>query len=397
MPEGIVPELLIGLALLLLIFAAVFLSRRASRPKAPPREPAEGVPIEETEAEDAVDEAERELAEELVTDQAAPGVAEAPPAAEAPPDIWFEEPVVEPVEVVKPPLRERLARSRRALSSRLAEAFGGGVDKDTWDDLEAALIQADVGVDIATRVVGEVRDEARQAKVSTPDDVKALLADHLVGAFDHSAKRGLGFNQGGVTVWLIVGVNGTGKTTTIGKLANHLRSNGRSVGLAAADTFRAAADEQLGIWADRADAQLVKHQPGADPGAVAFDAYQHARARGLDALVVDTAGRLHTKTPLMDELAKIRRVLQREGDVNETLLIIDATAGQNGLVQAKEFADATGITGVVLTKLDGTARGGIAVAIESELGIPIKLIGVGEGIDDLEPFEPKAYVEALLS
>jgi fused signal recognition particle receptor len=366
MPEGIVPELLIVAALLLLIVATVVITRRRGPAEAPPEE------VEE--------EAEREAA--------APGVAEAPPvAAEAPP----EEPEV------KPPLRERLAKSRRALSGRIAEAFGRGVDEETWEDLEAALIQADVGVDVATRIVSEVRDEARHAKVTAPEDVKALLADQLVAAFDDSSTRNLSFHRDGVTIWLVVGVNGTGKTTTIGKLASHLRSNGRAVGLAAADTFRAAADEQLGVWAERSGAQLVKHQPGADPGAVAFDAYQHARARGLDALIVDTAGRLHTKTPLMDELAKIRRVLEREDDVNETLLVIDATAGQNGLVQAKEFARAAGVTGVVLTKLDGTAKGGIAVAIESDLGIPIKLIGVGESMEDLEAFEPRAYVEALLS
>jgi fused signal recognition particle receptor len=381
MPEGIVPELLIVAALLLLTVAAVVLSRRKGPTEAPPREE-----LEEAEPGEAVAE------EQAEPSAAAPGVAEAPPEA-------VEEPISVPpsVERVHPPLRERLTRSRRALGSRIAEAFGRGVDDETWEDLEAALIQADIGVDIATRVVGEVRDEARQAKVTSPEDVKALLADQLVAAFDDSARRGLGFHRDGVTVWLVVGVNGTGKTTTIGKLAAHLRANGKTAGLAAADTFRAAADEQLGIWADRAQAQLVKHQPGADPGAVAYDAYQHARARGLDALIVDTAGRLHTKTPLMDELSKIRRVLEREDEVNETLLVIDATAGQNGLVQAKEFARAAGVTGVVLTKLDGTAKGGIAVAIESDLGIPIKLIGVGEGIDDLEPFEPRTYVEALLS
>jgi fused signal recognition particle receptor len=196
---------------------------------------------------------------------------------------------------------------------------------------------------------------------------------------------------------MIVGVNGTGKTTTIGKLAHDVSGRGRTVALAAADTFRAAADEQLGVWAERAGAEIVKHQHGADPGAVAYDALQHARAKELDVLIVDTAGRLHTKTPLMDELAKVKRVIEKEGKVHEVLLVIDATAGQNGLVQAKEFALAAGVTGVVLTKLDGTAKGGIAVAIESELGIPIKLIGIGEAIDDLEVFEPKAFVDALLA
>jgi fused signal recognition particle receptor len=215
--------------------------------------------------------------------------------------------------------------------------------------------------------------------------------------FDSERERALAFASEGPTVWLIVGVNGTGKTTTIGKLASDLRSRERSVALAAADTFRAAADEQLVVWADRTGASVVKHKPGADPGAVAFDAYQHARARGMDVLIVDTAGRLHTKTPLMDELAKVRRVIEKEGAVHEALLVIDATAGQNGLVQARQFAESAGVTGVVLTKLDGTAKGGIAVAIEDQLDIPIKLVGVGEGLEDLEPFDPKAFVDALLS
>jgi fused signal recognition particle receptor len=218
-----------------------------------------------------------------------------------------------------------------------------------------------------------------------------------VSLFNEERERALAFAPRGVTVWLVVGVNGTGKTTTIGKLAADLRMHGRNVALAAADTFRAAADEQLGIWAERAGAQLVRHQPGADPGAVAYDAFQHARARDIDVLIVDTAGRLHTKTPLMDELAKVRRVLEREGDVHESLLVIDATAGQNGLAQAREFAEASGVTGVVLTKLDGTAKGGIALAIEQSLGIPIKLVGVGERAEDVEPFDPKTFVDALLS
>ena len=215
--------------------------------------------------------------------------------------------------------------------------------------------------------------------------------------FDETHDRALAFSPEPPTVWLIVGVNGTGKTTTIGKLTADLAQRGRTVALAAGDTFRAAADEQLGIWAERSGATLIKHQPGADPGAVAFDAHAHAKARGIDVLLVDTAGRLHTKTPLMEELGKIRRVIERQGRVHEALLVIDATAGQNGLVQAKEFADSVGVTGVALTKLDGTAKGGIALAIETTLGIPIKVIGVGEGIDDLEPFEPKTFVDALLS
>jgi fused signal recognition particle receptor len=352
MPEGIVPELLIVLALVVIVAGAVLLGRgRRPGPPGPPRPPAEKAP-------------------------AAPEVG---------------------IARERRTLRDRLAKSRRFLADRLAEALGGGVDETTWEDVEAALIQADVGVGAADRIVAELKEAARDAGTTSPDQIKALLAERLVALFDLGRDRGLAFAPEGVTVWLIVGVNGTGKTTTIGKLASDLVERGRTVALAAADTFRAAADEQLGVWAERAGATLVKHQPGADPGAVAFDALQHARAKRIDVLVVDTAGRLHTKTPLMDELGKVRRVIEKTGRVDESLLVIDATAGQNGLVQAREFAEAAGVSGIVLTKLDGTAKGGIALAIEDSLRIPIKLIGTGEKIEDLEPFEPKTFVDALLS
>jgi fused signal recognition particle receptor len=345
-------------------------------------------------------------------------VAPPPPAVEqeveAPPEA-VEVPEAPP-ERLKPPLSERLAKSRRFLTGRLAEALGQTPDEETWEDVEAVLIQADIGVETATRIVGDLKELARERRIRTSEEVLSLLSDELIARFDEKLDRSLRFADGAApaaasdggaaggvkpasspTVWLVVGVNGTGKTTTIGKLAYDLRVHGKRVAMAAADTFRAAAEEQLGVWGERADAQIVKHQPGADPGAVAFDAFQFARARKLDVLIVDTAGRLHTKTPLMDELAKVRRVIEKEGRVDEALLVIDATAGQNGLNQAREFAESAGITGVVLTKLDGTAKGGIALAIETTLGIPIKLIGVGEGINDLEPFDPPRYVDALLS
>lgn len=297
----------------------------------------------------------------------------------------------------RPSLPERLAKSRRWLADRLGDVFSGAPDDDTWDDLEAVLIQADVGVDIATRVTGDLKDQAGERKLTEARDLKALLADELVSLFDQEHDRALGFAPQGPTVWLVVGVNGVGKTTTIGKLARDLSERKKTVALAAADTFRAAADEQLAIWGERTGASVVRHQPGADPAAVAFDAVQHATAKRIDVLLVDTAGRLHTKTPLMDELAKVKRVIEKQAPVQEVLLVIDATAGQNGLVQSREFAGATGVTGVLLTKLDGSARGGIALAIESTLGIPIKLIGVGEGADDLEAFDPRSFVDALLS
>ena len=383
MPSGIVPELLIFAALVLIVGVAVWVTR-AKRAAPPP----EAAAAEEPET----------RADTIVLD-------ESPPAATAEPEPLVEAPPAAPVEVVeapppvveKPSLRDRLSRTRNFLADRLAGALGRTPDDETWDDLEAALIQADVGVEIATRITEDLKATARQMKVTSPEDLRSLLADELVGLFDLERDRGLIFAAEGTTVWLVVGVNGTGKTTTIGKLARDLVERGHSVALAAADTFRAAADEQLAVWAERAGAELVKHQPGADPGAVAYDAAAHARARKLDVLIVDTAGRLHTKTPLMDELAKVRRVIEKEGSVDEALLVLDATAGQNGLVQAREFADAAGITGVVLTKLDGTAKGGIALAIEETLGIPIKLVGIGEGIEDLEPFDPKAFVDALLS
>jgi fused signal recognition particle receptor len=381
MPSGIVPELLIFVALIVIVGAALFVSRR--KPDVPP---ARAASEEEPTAAVATEE----------RPQQAPAV-EAP-LVETPADapIEVEAPAPAPA-AERPSLRDRLSRTRNFLADRLAEALGRTPDEETWDDLEAALIQADIGVEIATRITEDLKASARQMKVSSPEDVRSLLAEELVALFDEGRDRALMFASEGTTVWLVVGVNGTGKTTTIGKLANDLAERGRSVALAAADTFRAAADEQLAVWADRSGAELVKHQPGADPGAVAYDAAAHARARGLDVLIVDTAGRLHTKTPLMDELAKVRRVIEKEGRVDEALLVLDATAGQNGLVQAREFAEAAGITGVVLTKLDGTAKGGIALAIEETLGIPIKLIGLGEGIEDIEPFDPKTFVDALLA
>lgn len=344
-----VPELLIALALVAIIGAVFFLAPRRKKPEDTPKVP----------------EPEPEFPQAAVTE--------------------------------RPSLRDRLFRSRKFLSDRLADAFHGVPGEDTWDDVEAALIQADIGVELATKIVEDLKDKARERRVTTSEDVRALLADELVTLFDRDLDRGLAFAPSGTTVWLVVGVNGTGKTTTIGKLARDLSERGRTVALAAADTFRAAADEQLAVWGERSNAEVISHQQGADPGAVAYDAFQFARARNLDVLIIDTAGRLHTKTPLMDELSKVRRVIEKEGQVDEALLVIDATAGQNGLTQAREFAEASGVTGIVLTKLDGTAKGGIAIAIEDTLSIPIKLIGVGEGIDDLEPFDPKTFVDALLS
>jgi fused signal recognition particle receptor len=288
-------------------------------------------------------------------------------------------------------LRDSLGKSRRALTEQLAlEAFDAS-DDEAWERLEEALIAADVGVPATAELVQrlEARDDAGELGEALVEEAAALLERD-------GARLAL---DGAPSVILVVGVNGTGKTTTIGKLANKLREHGHSVVLAAADTFRAAADEQLEIWAERAQADIVGSQKGGDPAAVAFDAIDAAQARGKDIVVVDTAGRLHTQANLMQELAKVRRVIEQRlpGAPHETLLVVDATTGQNGLQQARLFGEAVAVTGVALTKLDGSARGGVALAIAHELGLPVKLVGVGEGLDDLRPFDARDYARALVS
>src|SRR5215208_2030342 len=288
-------------------------------------------------------------------------------------------------------LRDSLSKSRRALTEQIASAAFDPNDDEAWERLEEALIQADVGVPATAELVQRL--EARGGALS---DLNTALAEEIATLLGEPPKLDVDDRP---SVILVVGVNGTGKTTTIGKLASKLREHGHSVILAAADTFRAAAEEQLEIWAQRAQADFVGSVRGADPAAVAFDAVEAARARGRDIVVVDTAGRLHTQVNLMEELAKVRRVIagKLEGAPHETLLVVDATTGQNGLQQARLFGETVGVTGVALTKLDGSAKGGIAVAIAYELGLPVKLIGVGEGLDDLRPFDPQDFARALLS
>jgi len=262
--------------------------------------------------------------------------------------------------------------------------------------LEEALILADVGVGTTEELLNDLRERARRDGFGTSDQLVDALREELVSRLDGERELHLG-DAGTTTVWLFVGVNGVGKTTTIGKVAMKEQGDGRRVVMAAGDTFRAAAADQLGLWAERVGSGFVRGEEGGDPGAVVFDAVQHANARGIPLVLADTAGRLHTKVNLMEELKKVRRVADRPpGSVTEVLLVIDATTGQNGLVQARQFTDAVGVTGVVLTKLDGTAKGGIAVAITSELGIPIKLVGLGEGPEDLVPFDAQEFVDALL-
>ena len=289
-------------------------------------------------------------------------------------------------------LRSRLAKTRQALAANLGSVFGRDrVDGDFWQDLEDSLVAADVGVGTAAELVQRVKAD----RPADGEAARTALEDELVDLLS-SADRELHLAHK-PSVVLVVGVNGTGKTTSIAKLAWRLQRDGRTVLLGAADTFRAAADEQLKTWAHRVGVDVVSGESGADPASVAFDAYAQAVDRGADVIIVDTAGRLHSKTNLMDELGKVARVLRREaGDVDEVLLVLDGTTGQNGLAQAHSFTDAVGVTGLVLTKLDGTARGGVAVAVERDLAVPVKYIGVGEGMDDLIPFEPRPYVEALL-
>jgi len=287
-------------------------------------------------------------------------------------------------------LRDSLGKSRRALTEQIAASTFDPADDAAWERLEEALIAADVGVPSTAELVRrlEARGGVGDLSEALVDEAAALLGE-----------PGLLDLDGQPSVILVVGVNGTGKTTTIGKLANRLREHGRSVVLGAADTFRAAAEEQLEIWAQRSGAEFVGGERGGDPAAVAYDAIETATQEGCDVVIVDTAGRLHTQANLMEELAKVRRVISQklEGAPHETLLVVDATTGQNGVQQARLFRDAVGVTGVALTKLDGSAKGGVAIAIANELGLPVKLIGVGEGLEDLRPFDPRDFARALLS
>ena len=270
------------------------------------------------------------------------------------------------------------------------------VDEDFFEELEENLILSDMGMDTTLEAVETLRERVKTNKIKEPEEVKACLREILVEMLD------VGSTELDLTdkpaVILMIGVNGVGKTTTIGKLANLLKNQGNRVLLAAGDTFRAAAADQLAIWADRAKVDLVRHEEGSDPAAVVFDAMNAARARKTDVVLVDTAGRLHNKQNLMNELNKIRRVIDREGTASskEVLLVLDATTGQNGLIQAKQFGESAGITGIVLTKLDGTAKGGVVLAIAKEMGVPVKFVGLGEGIDDLQPFDAVAFAEALV-
>ncbi|MCR3719359.1 MULTISPECIES: signal recognition particle-docking protein FtsY [Prauserella salsuginis group] len=358
----------------------------------------------------APDTAPAEPAEAPKTGEPTPAAPEpAAPEAEAPktaapepePETEVEEP--EPASGRIERLRGRLSKSRSALGQGLLGLLGAGdLDEDSWEEIEDTLLVADLGASTTTEIVERLREELSARGVRTSDDARAALRDVLIETLSPEADRSVralphevdGAKQPAVV--LVAGVNGTGKTTTTGKLARVLVAQGRQVLLGAADTFRAAAADQLETWSQRVGAEVVRGKEGADPASVAFDSVKRGVDAGVDAVLVDTAGRLHTKTGLMDELGKVKRVVEKQAKVDEVLLVLDATTGQNGLAQARVFSEVVDVTGVVLTKLDGTAKGGIVFQVQRELGVPVKLVGLGEGPDDLAPFEPSAFVDALL-
>lgn len=326
-----------------------------------------------------------------------PTPAAAPPSS-APGTAVDERPVE--TEPPKPAsLRDRLSKARSAFTGAFAGVLGrSSITDETWDELEEALLRADVGLGVTDALLDDLKERVKSGEIEEPAALLAALQADMVARLDGS-DRGLRYDElapDAPNIWMFVGVNGVGKTTTIGKVARQQTEAGRTLLLAAGDTFRAAAAEQLATWAERSETEFVRGAEGGDPSSVIFDGVERAASKEIDLVLADTAGRLHTKTNLMEELKKVRRVAEKgSGVVTETLLVIDATTGQNGLAQAREFREATDVTGVVLTKLDGSAKGGIVFAIETEMGIPVKLVGLGEQVGDLVPFEPNEFVTAL--
>ncbi|MFE3473204.1 signal recognition particle-docking protein FtsY [Streptomyces bacillaris] len=397
--EIVILAVVIALAAVGLVGGLVVGSRKKKKlPPPPPSTPTITPPAEPKvgeEAETPRDEARRTIDEVGLPDATAPAVeapvveTPAPPALEVP----------EPTEGRLVRLRARLARSQNSLGKGLLTLLSrDNLDEDTWEEIEDTLLTADVGVAPTQELVERLRERVRVLGTRTPEELRALLREELITLLGPDLDREVRTEGGAETpgVVMVVGVNGTGKTTTTGKLARVLVADGRSVVLGAADTFRAAAADQLQTWGERVGARTVRGPEGGDPASIAYDAVKEGIAEGADVVLVDTAGRLHTKTGLMDELGKVKRVVEKHGPLDEVLLVLDATTGQNGLVQARVFAEVVDITGIVLTKLDGTAKGGIVIAVQRELGVPVKLIGLGEGPDDLAPFEPGAFVDALI-
>ncbi|MGW0084460.1 signal recognition particle-docking protein FtsY [Streptomyces sp. NPDC003393] len=359
---------------------------------APPAEPHVG-----EEAETPHEEPRRTIEEVDLPDGTPPVAVEEPPVVEELPVPEIEVPEPTAGRLVR--LRARLSRSQNALGKGLLTLLSREhLDEDTWEEIEDTLLTADVGVQPTQELVERLRERVRVLGTRTPEELRGLLREELLTligpTMDREVKTEPATSKPGIV--MVVGVNGTGKTTTTGKLARVLVADGRSVVLGAADTFRAAAADQLQTWGERVGAYTVRGPEGGDPASVAFDAVKEGKEMGSDVVLIDTAGRLHTKTGLMDELGKVKRVVEKHAPLDEVLLVLDATTGQNGLVQARVFAEVVDITGIVLTKLDGTAKGGIVVAVQRELGVPVKLVGLGEGADDLAPFEPEAFVDALI-
>ncbi|WP_328916458.1 MULTISPECIES: signal recognition particle-docking protein FtsY [unclassified Streptomyces] len=373
--------------------------RKKQLPPSPPSPPTITTPPAEPHVGDEA-ETPREEPRRTIEEVPLPGATAAPEAVEevpVPPAPEIERPEPTAGRLVR--LRSRLSRSQNSLGKGLLTLLSRErLDEETWEEIEDTLITADVGVAPTQELVERLRTRVRVLGTRTPDDLRQLLREELIALVDPTLDRTLRTesHEDSPAVLLVVGVNGTGKTTTTGKLARVLVADGHSVVLGAADTFRAAAADQLQTWGERVGARTVRGPEGGDPASVAFDAVKEGIAESADTVLIDTAGRLHTKTGLMDELGKVKRVVEKHGPVDEVLLVLDATTGQNGLVQARVFAEVVDITGIVLTKLDGTAKGGIVVAVQRELGVPVKLIGLGEGADDLAPFEPEAFVDALI-
>ncbi|MEU8673151.1 signal recognition particle-docking protein FtsY [Streptomyces sp. NPDC048560] len=396
--EIVILAVVIALVAVGLISGLVVGSRKKKQlPPPPPSTPTITPPAEPQVGEEA--EAPRDEARRTIEEAGLPDTAEAPATAEP------EAPAAPAIEIPEPTagrlvrLRARLARSQNSLGKGLLTLLSrDNLDEDTWEEIEDTLLTADVGVAPTQELVERLRERVRVLGTRTPDELRKLLREELIALlgtdFDRAVRTEGGAETPGVV--MVVGVNGTGKTTTTGKLARVLVADGRSVVLGAADTFRAAAADQLQTWGERVGARTVRGPEGGDPASIAYDAVKEGIAEGADVVLIDTAGRLHTKTGLMDELGKVKRVVEKHGPLDEILLVLDATTGQNGLVQARVFAEVVDITGIVLTKLDGTAKGGIVIAVQRELGVPVKLIGLGEGPDDLAPFEPEAFVDALI-
>jgi fused signal recognition particle receptor len=408
--EIVILAVVIALVVILGAGGLVVGSRRRKKalPPAPPSTPTIPTPPAEPRIGEEA-EAPREDTRRTIEEVELPGATVAPETLEevqVPPELAEIEAELE-AEIERPEpaagrlvrLRSRLSRSQTSLGKGLLTLLSRErLDEDTWEEIEDTLLTADVGVAPTQELVERLRTRVRVLGTRTPQELRTLLREELLALVDPTLDRTLHTesHEESPAVVLVVGVNGTGKTTTTGKLARVLVADGRSVVLGAADTFRAAAADQLQTWGGRVGARTVRGPEGGDPASVAFDAVKEGIAEGADTVLIDTAGRLHTKTGLMDELGKVKRVVEKHGPVDEVLLVLDATTGQNGLVQARVFAEVVHVTGIVLTKLDGTAKGGIVIAVQRELGVPVKLVGLGEGADDLAPFEPGAFVDALI-